>query len=1014
MSLPKFSVKRPVTITMMFLGIVLLGFISYKSLNIELLPSIDIPKIVVETKVNNSPPEEIDNNVTQKIEKILSTLPNVKKVHSISTDEKSFVTVEFFWGEDMEYVMLKAREKLDKVSNELPEDAEKPNILYFDPSQAPILNIMVKSEGSFLALSNFVRENVKRRLERIEGVAQCELIGEDEEEIKILISNRSMVVNDISYSKLENVLKQNNITSSAGKIGDQNYEYSISLEKSKFTPKEIANLKVKDNIKIGDIGTVKREPAELEQFSKFNGERGLSLQIIKTSNANTVRVSEKIRKEIAKIEKAESGITFKTLYDDSDTIKNAVYNVILSIVIGGFLAFFVLFVFLHDFKSPFIIGLAMPLSIIATFIALYIADISINILSLGGLAIGIGLLVDNSIVVLENMDRFNQQGLMLKDASIKGASQVSMAILAGTLTTIAVFVPVLYLKGVIAVLFKQQAFVITVSLLASLLVALTLSPMMFSKKNRLVQKLNKLIKSKGEKAFDLIDNLIFKLKGLYENALNWALENKKKTILYTAAVFVLVFLLTPFLKREFVPKVQDNKFFMEYKLPTGYTIEGNEKYVKFVESVLKEKEDWIDYYVVNLGESYSQQISGLNTGYFLISLYKANKVEKLKNYLTESLESMNGKIKYYSSGSIYKDFFEFGEYDLEVILEGFEIDYLNKVADRLKPKLDNIKGFQLVIKDLELEREILELEFQEYFKKSINIPLYTVIEEIEKLTVGQKVTSVYEEGNEIDVRIKNERGVPSKEQFFEKIIEVEGQQYKLGDILKLNKVKVPNELKREDQKRKLSLLCNIKGVSLEKAISLVQKQFSDLDNTDNIEIKFGGKIENMKKSFSGLGFAFILSLILVYMILGVQFESFLQPFVIILAVPLALIGIILALFVTNTSINIMSLMGTVVLIGIVVNDSIVKIDIINRQREEGYNLVEAVKRGGELRFRPILMTSLTTILGLLPLAIGLGKGSELSSPLAVTIIGGLVTSTVLTLIVIPVIYMVLIEFTENK
>src|SRR6056297_2122941 len=1008
MSLPKFSVKRPVTITMIFLGIILLGIVSYNNLNIELLPSIDIPKIVVETKVNNSPPEEVDNNVTQKIEKTLSTLPNVKKVHSLSTEEKSMVTVEFYWGVDMEYAMLKAREKLDKVKDSLPDDAEKPNILYFDPAQAPILNIMVQSDGDFLSLSNYIRQDVKRRLERLEGVALCELVGEDVEEIKVMISNRSMIINNISYEEIEYVLRQNSISSSAGKVGDQNYEYSLSLEKSNLTPEINYNLKIKD------IGKVKREPADLEQFSKYNGERGLSLQIIKTSSANTVKVSKKVRELLKEFQSMEEGISFKVLYDDSETIKNAVYNVIYAIIIGGILAFFILFVFLHDFKSPFIIGLAMPLSIIATFIALYIVDISINILSLGGLAIGIGLLVDNFIVVLENMDRFKNQGLQLKKASIKGANQVALAILAGTLTTIAVFVPVLYLKGVVAVLFKQQAFVIAVSLLASLFVALTLSPMIFSSRKKFIQRLNSFVKNKGKFIFEKTDEILEHVKKYYEAALNWALDNKKKTIIYTAVVFIIVMTLTPLLKREFVPKVEDNKFFMEYKLPTGYTIAGNTQYVEFVESVLNEKKNIIDYYVVNIGETYGEQISGLNTGYFLIAMKKAKNVNTLKDFLSRRLESMNGKIKYYSSGSIYKDFFEFGEYDLEVILEGHEINYLNQIADELKGRIEKKDGFALVLKDLELEREILELEFKEFFKKTINTPLYSVIEEIEKVTVGEEVTSVYEEGNEIDVKIKYEKGVPSKEEFFDKIITVEGSQYKLRDILKLNKINVPNELKREDQKRKLTILTNIRGISLEKAIKEVNKEFSNMENVENIDIKFGGKIENIRKSFSGLGFAFFLSLILVYMILGIQFESFMQPFVIILAVPLALIGIIISLFITGTSINIMSLMGTVVLIGIVVNDSIVKIDIINKLREDGYSLYEAVKKGGALRFRPILMTSLTTILGLLPLAIGLGKGSELSSPLAITIIGGLTTSTILTLIVIPVIYSSLIEHSEKR
>ncbi len=590
------------------------------------------------------------------------------------------------------------------------------------------------------------------------------------------------------------------------------------------------------------------------------------------------------------------------------------------------------------------------------------------------------------------------------DSSVRGAAEVAMAIVAGTFTTIAVFLPVLYLKGVIAVLFKQQAFVISVSLIASLAAALSLVPMVFSRPSRFIEKMNGVVVKKGKRLFDAFDRLLERSMGIYEKMLDWALNNRKKAILYTVAVFILSSGLSLVIKKEFVPDVKENKFFMEYKLATGATMKANEKYVRFVENLLTEKEDMIDYYVVNLGKTYGNSIAGLNTGYFMFAVHRQRDVELLKKHLLERLGALEGSVTFYSAGSIYNQFFDFGEYDIDVILEGEEIEALNKAADRLKPMIESIDGFRLVIKDMELEREIIELRFKDFFIDTIDTPLWSVIGKLKELTVGSKATTVYDESKEVDIWVKNESSVPDYDHFLEKIIIVDGTSFKIRDIVDLSVVKVPNELKREDQRRKVSLLCNIKGISLEEAIGNVREKFYEIQEDDDIKIKFGGKIENMNDSFSGLGFAFILSIILVYMILGVQFESFFQPFVIILAVPLALIGVFVMLFITGTSLNIMSLMGIVVLVGIVVNDSIVKIDIINRLRKDGYDMLAAVKEGGKLRFRPILMTSLTTILGLLPLAIGLGEGSELTKPLAVTIIGGLMTSTLLTLIIIPVIY----------
>lgn len=1013
MSLPRFSVHRPVTTFMIFAGIVLLGIISMKMLKVELLPSLDIPKIVVETRAPNMPPEEVDQTVTQKIESQLSTLPDVKRVTSISTDGKSLVTVEFYWGVNMEYTMLKAREKLDTVKDSLG-DAEKPNILYFDPSQAPVMQIMVEPKVGvdFLEVSRYASDYLKYRIERLEGVAVCEVVGADAEEIRVLVKNRDMISYGITFGDITRVLQQNNIAASAGEIGDENFAYSLSLEKNRFSAEEIGNLNVKSTVKLKDIAIIERGVKKTDEITRYNSDRGVGLFVIKSSSANTVNVCREVKKLIEefKIEKnTASKVELSVLYDDSETILQSIANIAWSVIWGGVLSFFILFIFLHDLRTPLIIGLAMPLSIITTFVGMYFFGVSFNILSLGGLAIGIGLLTDNSVVVMENIDRYREEGLSPKESVIRGASEMAPSILVGTLTTIVVFLPVLYLKGVVAVLFKEQALIITMALLASLVIALTFVPMVLYVFK--MQRLNAWFVEKTRRLFTWFDSFLHTGLSWYQSKLLDVLEHKKKVLLITALVFCAIVGAGITIRREFVPPVKDDKFFLEYSLPTGATIDANMKYVRLIEGILDGKKDVIRYKIANVGKSYTNSIAGVNTGYFLIATKTIHDVEPLKKYIKEQLTSSYGiEFSFYSAGSVYNQFFDFGEYDLDVILEGDDIEQLNKTADLLKHKIAaEFKWITAVEKDLELEREILELRFKDYFIATTTVPLYEVVEQLKRVTVGVKTTTVYDGSKEIDIWLKNEENTPSKEEFLERMIVVGTTAYKVGDIVELRSIKVPNELKREDQRRKVSLLCNIKGISLEKAVSLIQAEFTALNGENPVKLKIAGKIESMRESFSGLWFAFALALILVYMLIGMQFESFLQPVVIMLAVPMSLIGSITLMLITRTSFNIMSLMGIVVATGIVVNDSILEIDTINTLMREGTSLYDAVKKGCAMRFRPILMTSLTTILGLFPLALGIGKGSELSQPLAITLIGGLMTSTALTLIVLPALFVTVMK-----
>lgn len=1096
MSIPKFSVNRPVTISMIFLAILILGGISFSLLKIEMLPRIPIPKIVVETKYRNAAPEEVEELVTKPLEETLSTLEGLKKISSISSTGKSIIIMEFYWQTDIDFATLKAREKLDRIKWSLPEEVSRPNILNFDPAEKPIISYAITGSDDLYLLSQIGKNLLKRRFEQLPGVAKAELSGIVDEEIVIQVSPQKLFLYSITPDMISWKVKELNATYAGGELIDGWYKYSVLFPKNLQNVDDIKNISIRnpngDEFLLKELGKVYAQPQLRESIAKVNGKEGVILNIIKNSDANTVEVCKLVRKSAEKWNTQEGTssqkIKLELLHDDSRIVINAINSVVQAILIGGVLAFFVLMLFLKGIKSPITIAISMPFSIIAAFILLYFSRISLNILSMGGLAIGIGLLVDNAIIVLENITRHKENGVKLKDSCIKGTEEVMLSISAGTFTTIAVFFPIIYLQGVSAVFFKEQALTITFALLASLAIAVTFVPSFFNKKiskilsktpvknkiyikrkstvskflfpiyfiwriileikeliklilkfilygiqfliNRIlvffVSRINNLVNPLGE----WNEKFWLKVKVKYEKLLNNALKKKELTIIITIAIFIITLFMARFIPRRFIPELTPDKLNVVIEQPSGTPLNITQKKMEILEKYLLSLKE-ISNVESFIGEEHTE--SGFITykknashkGYFVLSLEpgEIGNISRFKSKLDEELNKMiDGDISVLSAGSVYQNIFYFGDYPYEINIYGNNLDELVRNTNLVQEQLDKLssqrKMFSEVKSNLEITKPTFRLRFNENVLRTYQLSKYEVTKKLQQLNFGYKIDElVY--GNELKaIVLRTYERTPEKRnlnlsEFMKQKLILKGKMFNVSELISVERYLSPEEIYHQKQQRTATIFVKLnksKGstsggdVKYQTGLENIQKTLRLLSNKYNFKYDITGESERIKENFGGLIFAFILAIILVYMILGVQFESFFLPFVIILTIPLASIGVIWGLLITGISINLMSLIGTVVLVGIVVNDSILKLDTIKRLRKQGYDLLTAVKIGGSQRFRPIIMTSLTTIFGLLPLAIGLGSGAELTQPLAVTVISGLIASTFLTLFVIPVIY----------
>lgn len=1009
MKLPELSVKRPVTTLMAFLLIVVLGLVSTGRLNMDLLPKMNFPVAAVITTYSGAGPQEVENLITRPIEETLGTVANVTNLTSSSAAEQSIVIAEFNWGTDMDFALLDVREKLDLIKGYLPDGADSPMVFKFDPSMMPVMTLAVSGTDDLVALKTLVDEEIKPRLERIEGVASVGVSGGLTRVIKVSVDQAKLNSYGLSLQTIIQTLQAENLNLPGGSVRSGDLEFMVRTTGEFSDVSQIADLNILSPtgimVKLKEVAEVADTVEDGSAYVLLNGKTAVSLSISKETDGNTVNVSRAVRKEMEKIRAELPGdINFDVVMDQAQYIQFALDGLKDNAIMGGLLAVIILLLFLRNFTSTLIISISIPVSIIATFVLLYFAGLNLNMMTLGGLALGVGMLVDNAIVVLENIYRYRQLGHSAVEAAVNGASEVGLAITASTLTTVIVFLPVVFISGLTSEIFKELSLTIAFSLLASLLVALTLVPMLSS-------KLLKLGRTQVVANPETV-----RIKGItkwYKAILAWCLNHRKTTIAFTTLAFVASLALIPRIGAEFLPAMDSGEFTIDIVTAKGTVLEETEKIVAKVDEILAgipEIEAVTTTVGTSIGMDYSTSFTtqGDRAGYYVRLVNSAERKRSTNEIIEEIRQKTAGlvgaditvqSLSMMSLGGSVKP--------INVKIQGPNLDTLREISADLVELIKNVEGTREVESSIDDGRPELLVSLDRNRASALGLNAYTVASHIRTAVQGTTATRYRVDGEEVNVVVtladKDSRDLLALHNLL--IPSPLGVTVPLSEVAELKVVEGPNTISRENQQRTVYVSADIVGRDLKSVTTDIQAIIDRYPLDALYEIQLSGQSEEMISAFSDLFLALGLAVLLVYMLLAAQFESLVHPFTIMTAVPLALIGVLIGLFVSGQNLSVVSIIGVIMLAGIVVNNSIVLVDFTNiLRRRDGLSTYEALLATGPIRLRPIMMTALTTILGLIPLAFSVGEGSELQKPLAVVVIGGLTVSTILTLVVVPVIY----------
>lgn len=1015
--LTQFSVNYPVTILMIVLGVILLGYISFDKLGVDLFPDLNSPRIFVEITSGERPPEEMEKQFVENIEALAIRQSDVIQVSSITRIGKSQITVEYTWNKDMDEAFL----DLQKALNTLTQNAEidELRITQHDPNTAPVMLIAVKhSEITDMNEIRKVAENyIRNELVRLEGVAEVELSGQEESEVIINTDQYRLEAQGLTLDEVSSRIQNFNRNVSGGRISEMGLQYIVKGVKLLNDVEDFENLIVgykavrsesesRPRVEMApvflrDVATVSLGNKEPANIVHFNGERCVGLAIYKETRFNTVKAVDQINEALVNIQRALPGYTLQQVTNQGRFISSAIGEVQNTALLGILLAVFVLFLFLRRLGTTLIVSIAIPISIIATFNLMYFNNLTINIMTLGGLALGAGMLVDNAIVVLENIFRNHENGMSVKDAAITGTAEVGGAITASTLTTIVVFLPIVYLHGASGELFKDQAWTVAFSLVSSLFVAIFVIPTLYYRfyKNKKAPAKKRSVKMGG-----------------YGRFLDKILKVKWVVVIVTTLIVAGSFMLVPLIGTEFMPKTETREFTMNLKMQEGTKLVRTEATVKNIETILTE------YLGENLDRIYSHSgpstnilgdasavFQGENTAQLRVILkddatLTTDQVISTMDNLTAGIAGL--EISYAEEQSALKSILGTEQAPVVVEVRGEELDEIETILNQVKERMMNIDGLFNIQTSVEEGAPEVEVRVDRIRAGMYNLNINTVITQIQEQLEGKNAGQLEKDGEMRDITIK----VPEKglNEIYNLTINSGNQQFRLSEIADITFGVSPKEILRKNQNRTGQVTAQMnKGLALDHVANEIRQQTASIELPQNYRILVTGEEEKRQESMSSLGFALLLSVILVYMVMGSQFESLIHPFTILLTIPLAVVGSILIFFALGKTLNIMALIGIIMLAGIAVNNSIILVDRINQLIREGNARREAILLAGQQRIRPIIMTSLTTVLALLPLTFGFGESASLRSPMALAVIGGLVTSTLLTLVVIPCVYDIL-------
>ena len=1121
MNLTRTAIHRPVTVFMFVIAVILFGVVSLERLPLNLLPEISYPSLTIRTEYPDTGPVEIESLVTRPIEEQVGVVPGLRRLSSTSRSGESEVVLEFAWDTNMDLASLDVREKLDLIVP--PEDAEKSVILRFDPSYDPIMRVQLFGEQSLSRLRYLADKDLKQGLESTEGVGAVKVAGGREEQIHVEIDEKRLAELGVPITQVTNILRQENLNQASGSLYDQDARYMVRMLNEFNSVDEIERIIIRDDdgrkLVLGDLARVWRGTKEREIIARLNSKESVELAIYKEGDANTVTVSKAVQAKLKALAGAPlfpKDVSYEVVFDQASFITQSVNNVLMAAIIGGVLAILILYIFLRDPRSTVIIAASIPISIMATFALMYQTGITLNIMSLGGVALGVGMLVDNSIVVLESVHRHRRAGGALAEAVYRGTKEVGMAVTASTLTTVAVFLPLVFVEGIAGQLFKDQALTITYSLLASLLVALTVIPMLLALRvNRGALEEDNAESAEGQTerapvrahsvvyrdilwlgrtifrflfvdlvlivatdvrrglralgrgllfvinpALGLFERWFDSLTESYSRALHWALNEKALVFTIVIALVGLSAIAYPYLGAELIPPLAQGEFSFEIEFPDGTPIETTDRALADIENRVREIPA-IATVFSNVGGSNRNQFSQSAVEEHIGQLHLVMKDRRDRSAEERAIGQVRQELSRYPEISYLfsrPTLFSF-KTPVEVEIFSFDLEAQSEAAELVAARLAGIEG----LSDIQTTTRRGSPEIQVRFRRDVLARLgldETRISEILRNKIRGEVASRYrEEEKQIEILVRaeesdrdtiadltnlviNDQGgaagttggqgsgpgsQPAQQNTQNQNTgsgddDDEGNQatsqepaeeqtartipIRLGAVADIRVGRGPAEVRRIRSQRAAIVSANLTGRDLHSVAGEIRAQLAELrtEVPVNTVIGLGGQNEELEESYGSLQFALALAVFLVYLVMASQFESLIHPFVILFTVPLALVGVVLSLALTGTTISVMVLLGVIILAGIVVNNAIVLVDYTNQLRERGIAKRTALVQAGQVRLRPIVMTTLTTVLGLFPMALGWGEGSEVRAPMAIAVMGGLLFSTMLTLLLIPVVY----------
>ncbi len=1019
MGLPEFSIRRPVTVTVACLLAILLGGIAFVEIPVDLMPDTVFPAISVRADYPGVGPEEMETLVARPLEEAFSAAPGVEEIYSNCTEGAAFIRVNFAYGSNLDEAANELRSRLDRRRRELPEDMDPPVMFKFDISQFPILFLTVAADDQDpKQLRHFTEKNLQPRLERVPGVAQFTIRGGLRREIHIDLNLQKLRALDLPVSDVVRIVQRENLNEPVGPVREGRFEVLLRTQGEYRNLEQIRKVVVASRrgvpVYLDEVALVEDSHEEVRQMASVDGKPAVRLFVYKQSGSNTVDVSEAVWEEVARIHRDYPAIHITTTGDSAEFIKAAIRNVRNSALQGSFLAVFVLLFFLASFSSAAIIGVAIPISVIATFALMYFNGFTLNTVSFGGLALGVGMLVDNAIVVLENIVRHREEGLGPREAAVVGSREVGAAITASTLTTVAVFVPVLFLQGVSAITFQQLAYVVSFSLFCSLLVALTIVPLLCSR------WLGEPGQGFVSRAFGGSQRVILWISQQYGSSLGWAAGHKAGVLATAALLSAGAVYLGQYVGVELQPQVDEGEIRINVELEPGTRVEITDTVMQRLADVVRENVPEVQTIMVESGAGGFINNTGQNGGDMRVRLVDRGQRIRLASEIVNELRPMlqiepGLVVRANVSGGMYNRLSSAagGAGDrIAVEIRGQELEILANLAELVREKMAAIPGVADAMSSQKpgLPEMVVQVDRDKASSLGLNV---SDVAETFKTAVGGRRSSMYrDQGDEFNilVRLQEPDRMEIEQAGSVPLTVPSGRTIPASEVVRMIRREGPTQIDRRDQQRVVSVTATPTDRDLGAIIADIDSELSEIALPPGYEFRFGGEYEEQQKAFRQLSFAAGLALVLVYMVMAAQFESWRDPFIILFSVPLAGIGVVLLLLMTRTTFNMQAFLGIIILVGIVVNNAIVLIDYANQLvREHGFEPREAAVTAGARRLRPILMTSATTILGLLPMALGLGEGGELQAPLARTVIGGLTTSTLITLFVVPVVYLVFEE-----